>query len=191
MDAIIKGNAFQVDIKEQVDAVITGPPDDMADYGAFAEKLCSYLIKLDPKNVVLQVPKGCNDIDLILGERLPFKYEYSICLDYTDSAIEGFVGVAGWSRILWYSNGGICHERLGDKISGPRVDPGAMHQSEISMTHALALCRMFSGPDELVIDPFCGTGNICLAAKMLGRSYIGIDIDSEYVKIAKRRINAQ
>jgi len=40
----------------------------------------------------------------------------------------------------------------------------------------------------IVLDPFCGSGTTCLVAKKLGRSYIGIDINPEYIKIAKRRL---
>jgi len=41
----------------------------------------------------------------------------------------------------------------------------------------------------VVLDPFCGSGTTLLMAKKLGRNYIGIDINPEYVKMSKRRIN--
>ena len=42
--------------------------------------------------------------------------------------------------------------------------------------------------DGVVFDPFCGSGTTCVAAKMLGHHYIGIDIDEKYCKIARMRI---
>lgn len=42
--------------------------------------------------------------------------------------------------------------------------------------------------DGIVLDPFCGSGTACLVAKQLGRKYIGIDINPEYVEMAKKRI---
>ena len=45
-------------------------------------------------------------------------------------------------------------------------------------------------PDGVVLDPFCGSGTTCVAAKMLGRRYIGIEISSDYVAIAKARLEA-
>jgi len=48
----------------------------------------------------------------------------------------------------------------------------------------------FSNPTDLVLDPFCGSGTTCVAAKMLGRRYIGIDISPEYCKIAEQRLEA-
>ncbi len=40
----------------------------------------------------------------------------------------------------------------------------------------------------IVIDPFCGTGTTCVAAKLLGHDYIGIDISQEYVEYAIKRV---
>ena len=43
---------------------------------------------------------------------------------------------------------------------------------------------------DLILDPFCGSGTTCVAAKMLGRHYIGIDISSDYCQIARKRVEA-
>lgn len=43
---------------------------------------------------------------------------------------------------------------------------------------------------ELVLDPMCGSGTTCKAAKQLGRDYIGIDISHEYCELAIERLSA-
>lgn len=43
---------------------------------------------------------------------------------------------------------------------------------------------------DLVLDPFCGSGTTLCAARMLGRKYIGIEREAEYVEIAARRVEA-
>ncbi|MEJ7620333.1 MAG: site-specific DNA-methyltransferase [Aquificaceae bacterium] len=40
----------------------------------------------------------------------------------------------------------------------------------------------------VVIDPFCGTGTTLVSAKLLGKSYIGIDISEDYVRYAEERL---
>lgn len=41
---------------------------------------------------------------------------------------------------------------------------------------------------EIVIDPFVGSGTTCLAAKQLNKSYLGFDLNPEYVKISQERL---
>ena len=43
---------------------------------------------------------------------------------------------------------------------------------------------------DLVLDPFCGSGTTLVAAKLLGRSSVGIDISEEAVGLAERRLCA-
>jgi site-specific DNA-methyltransferase (adenine-specific) len=40
----------------------------------------------------------------------------------------------------------------------------------------------------VVLDPFVGSGTTAVAAKRLGRKFIGIDINREYIEIARRRL---
>ncbi len=47
-----------------------------------------------------------------------------------------------------------------------------------------------SRPDDLVLDPFNGTGTTGAVAKKLGRRYVGIDRDPDYAKAAMKRIAA-
>src|SRR5262252_392631 len=47
-----------------------------------------------------------------------------------------------------------------------------------------------SRPDDLVLDPFCGTGTTGAVAKRLGRRFIGIEQDAKYAKAAEKRIAA-
>lgn len=43
-------------------------------------------------------------------------------------------------------------------------------------------------PGEIVLDPFAGTGTTCAVAKSMGRRYVGIDINPDYVALARKRI---
>jgi len=53
------------------------------------------------------------------------------------------------------------------------------------------LCKLTATPTGgIILDPFVGSGTTCIAAKNMGRDYIGIDKDAEYVKIAEARLKA-
>lgn len=43
--------------------------------------------------------------------------------------------------------------------------------------------------DAVILDPFVGSGTTTVAAKKLGKKYIGIDSNEKYVKIAEGRLN--
>lgn len=48
----------------------------------------------------------------------------------------------------------------------------------------------YSSSVNLILDPFCGSGTTCVAAKKLGRNYIGIDISPEYCQVARERLRS-
>jgi len=50
--------------------------------------------------------------------------------------------------------------------------------------------QCFCPPKGIVLDPFIGCGSTAVAAKQLGRNYIGIDISKEYCKLAEERIKS-
>lgn len=47
---------------------------------------------------------------------------------------------------------------------------------------------MSTDENDIVLDPFNGTGTTALAAKRLGRQYIGFELDSEYVEITRNKL---
>lgn len=58
----------------------------------------------------------------------------------------------------------------------------------------LSICKRIisitSKPDDVILVPFAGAGSECVAAKELGRNYIGFEIDQQYVNIAEKRLNS-
>jgi len=79
----------------------------------------------------------------------------------------------------------ICSgpERL--KIDGHKAHPT---QKPEALLHRVLLAA--SNPGDLVLDPFFGTGTTGAVAKRLGRDWIGIEREADYIDIANRRIAA-
>lgn len=50
------------------------------------------------------------------------------------------------------------------------------------------LIQLYTFKEEVVLDPFCGSGSTCIAALKANRHYIGYDIKKEYVDLAQRRL---
>lgn len=53
------------------------------------------------------------------------------------------------------------------------------------------LITLVSRPGDIVLDPFSGSFTTCIAADRMGRRWIGIEKDLEYVKIGKARLKAE
>ncbi len=52
------------------------------------------------------------------------------------------------------------------------------------------LIQMYTFEGDIVLDPFCGSGTTCVAAKNSGRHFLGYEINAEYVKKAEERLKA-
>jgi site-specific DNA-methyltransferase (adenine-specific) len=48
--------------------------------------------------------------------------------------------------------------------------------------------ELYTYHGDVILDPFCGSGTTCIAAKKLGRRYVGYEINPEYVKLAEERL---
>ena len=61
---------------------------------------------------------------------------------------------------------------------------GATFPQELVQT----ILSNFSNKGDIVYDPFMGTGTTALVAKLMGRKYLGSEIDKDYYKASKKRI---
>ena len=65
-----------------------------------------------------------------------------------------------------------------------------LHPTQKPLMALLPLILTFSSVGDVVLDPFCGSGTTALAAKELGRRYIGIELDSKYCEAARKRLQS-
>jgi len=87
-------------------------------------------------------------------------------------------GSGGASRFFYCAK--ASRAERGEDNNHPTVKPLALMKY---------LCRLTMTPTSgIVLDPFCGSGTTCVAAKKLGRKWIGIDIEPKYVEIARQRV---
>lgn len=73
---------------------------------------------------------------------------------------------------------------------GKSARPRALGQS-FPVELAWRMIQTFSRPGELVLDPFCGAGTTCYAARLLGRRWLGVEVDEGAVEQARGWLSAE
>ena len=63
----------------------------------------------------------------------------------------------------------------------------ANHPCQLPVHLIERMILMTTDENDVILDPFCGGGAAAVAAKQMGRRYIGCDIDEEYVQAANKR----
>lgn len=92
------------------------------------------------------------------------------------------IGWAGEGKSTW--NGGGKH----GIYRCPKRARNGRHQTEKPLSLMEAIIRDFTQPGELICDPFAGVGTTLVAAKRLGRRWIGMELDATYCAIARERL---
>jgi site-specific DNA-methyltransferase (adenine-specific) len=67
---------------------------------------------------------------------------------------------------------------------------GSYHKTQKPVALMEYLIKTYTNEGETVLDFTMGSGTTGVAAKQLGRDFIGIELDEEYFKIAQERINS-
>jgi len=91
--------------------------------------------------------------------------------------------------LLAKGNPALPANALGDVIDWT-YSGNKLHPTQKPLSVLLPLVETFSAPQGLVLDPFSGSGLSLLAAKQLGRRYLGIELDATYHALARRRLAA-
>ena len=63
-----------------------------------------------------------------------------------------------------------------------------LHPNEKPVELMRYLVEHLTSEGQKILDPFCGSGATGVAAKELGRDFIGIELSEEYFEIARKRI---
>ena len=146
-------------IKEKGSLLLFIFPDDIWKIKTPAKQICIWKEVYSPQGI--ETPKYRRFFDLILW--------YPKSKNYT------------FNSLMRYQLRGIFDDYFEDKLE--KQHP---HQKPLSLIKKLI--KIHSNEDDIVLDPFLGSGTTAKAAQDLKRNYIGIEISEKYCKIAERRI---
>ena len=199
-----------------VDAIITDPPYNISrknnfktlnrsgiDFGKWDKDfdLFSYIdkvYKLLNKNgsfIVFNDWKNLGDISKY-SENLGFTTKDMIRLEKSNPMPRNRDRryVTDYECAIWFTmpKAKWVFNRQDSKYERPKfvasIDKG-LHPTQKNLKLMEWLIKIHTNENQLVLDPFMGSGSTGVACKNLNRNFIGIELDEEYFKIAKERIN--
>jgi DNA modification methylase len=185
---IFHGDAREV-LPLSASLTLTDPPynvgldysdgDDRADY----EDWTRDWVALCPRPLILTP----GIVNLAMWYRLETPTWQAVWYKPNQNSSSGLGGFNAWEPVLVY---GRPSRRVGhDAWHMPIGQQQAVgdHPCPKYLPFWRLLVRDFSSLDDVILDPFMGTGTTLVAAKDLGRKAIGIEIEERYCEIAARR----
>ena len=124
-----------------------------------------------------------------IAEKVGFKFWKGIVWDKARIGM-GYHYRSRHEMILFFEKGKRKLNDLSvpDVLRFPRVHRG--YPSEKPPEVSEVLVRQSSQPGELVVDPFCGSGSVGVAALRQGRRFLGGDVSAAAVQVASERLAA-
>jgi len=185
-DPVWPGASPKIDIPGRADAL------DIFNRACFQfSRLTNRLIvhlgqTIDPR-ILSAIPESLPFAQLCWLEWVPPHYKGPVLVNADIAYVFGHKKLPGdGSRVL--GSKVVSHYQNGKRFDACS-DPECPHPTPRSITHVSWLVNRFSRPGDIILDPFCGSGTTCVAAKLAGRRYIGIDIWPEAVDFARKRVN--
>lgn len=62
------------------------------------------------------------------------------------------------------------------------------HPHEKPVDLIIKMIKHSSKEGDLILDPFCGSGSVCVASQQMSRKFIGVDLDERWVGVARERL---
>ena len=100
---------------------------------------------------------------------------------------------------VWNDNGGsdpgsvieIANTSSNDTFFKQCKELGITHPARFPIKLAEFFIKAGSNENDVVLDPFSGSGTTCVAADGLGRHWIGIDANKDFCQLSQNRIEVE
>jgi site-specific DNA-methyltransferase (adenine-specific) len=186
---------------KSIDLVLTDPPYGLnyqySGYEDTEQNLINLIDGIFPTLLIIS-----ERIALTCGHTNIWKYPQSDwvgCWYYGTTNSRNSWGFTSWQPILFYGKDpylatgqGARSDVLKDAHAPDHLLKNKLHSCPKPIEFIRKLisrCSVFG--DDIILDPFLGSGTTAVAAKQLGRKYIGIEISEKYCEIAVQRLSQE
>jgi DNA modification methylase len=192
---------FKMIPDESVDLILTDPPYGLNKFGIKNDQdLSLFYTSLSESYRVLKnnsfyitffstkfLPKAFKNN--------PFEYLWNFILYCPEGMVFSPIGTTKYMSCIVFKKGNPQMNKKGKDIfldtPGKMVEPDEgfiKHPTPKPKTFIKELLNLFSKENDIVLDPFIGSGSTAVACKQLKRNYIGFEINKEYCDLAIKRL---
>lgn len=105
------------------------------------------------------------------------------------NSTEAWVYFVFKARTGTFNNNGVAiHDFIETSVTPAGERKYGKHPTQKPISLMQHFIKVLTNPEDCVLDPFMGSGTTGVAAKLEGRSFIGIELDEGYYKAAELRI---
>lgn len=125
----------------------------------------------------------------------PFTYYWNFVLYCPNGRVSSSIGFTKYMSCIVFKKGNPKIVKKGKDIfvdtPGRMIEPDEGfidHPTPKPKTFIKDILQMFSKENDIVLDPFIGSGSLAVACKQIKRRYVGFEIDKNYYKLANTRL---
>ena len=161
-----------------IDAIITDPPYPKEYLNCFSDlsKYANEHLKDDGFVAVYSGQYNLPEVIKRLSEHLT--YVWTFCLYHVGKKqlVNGVNIMCGWKPVLIFSKGKKKMRFTAYDVLISEQREKSNHEWQQSESGVISLIDIFSKPNELIVDPFAGSGTFLKVANELGRKTLGADL---------------
>ena len=129
-----------------------------------------------------------NKVILGMGYHYRAQYEVIMFFEKGKRKLNDFSVPDVFNSFYTYTDTGIKNIELPEVLFCSRLNPKRSYPAEKPINLLSALVIQSTKENELILDPFCGSGSTGIASAISGRSFLCCDKSKKMVRIASQRI---
>src|SRR3989338_6826749 len=189
---------------ESVDLILTDPPYGLNKKGIQNDADLSLFYSILPEGYRV-LKKDSFFITFFSTKYLPelfkdnpFQYFWQIILYCPNGSVRSSIGYTKFMSVIILKKGNPRIKKSNKDIfvdtPGRKIEPeeGYINHPTPKPTKFIKeLLEMFSKDEDLVLDPFIGSGSTAVACQDINRNFIGFEINKEYCELANKRLKVK